>query len=310
MPHPHHGHPHRPSGSTLYYALAVTAAFALVEAIGGWWAGSLALLADAGHMFTDSASLAIGVFAACLARLPASGRHSFGLQRAEVLGALANVLLMFALVAALALGAIGRLLDPAGAAVDGGLVLIVAAIGLLVNLVVAAVLLRGEQTMNVRGALLHVVGDLFGSLAALAAGAVIVFTGWMPIDPILSLFVGLLILVSAARLLREVLRVLLEGVPRDVDAAKVQAALVAVAGVNSVHDLHIWTLSSSSYALAAHVDVDALHGWRDILPRLQAVLRERFGIAHSTLQPEDAEVRHNCDADPGCGAAPLDEGSQ
>lgn len=293
-PHPHHG-----SGRVLLLSVAFTTAFAVVEAIGGWWSGSLALLSDAGHMFTDSSSLAIGAFAAWLASRPVSRRHSFGLQRAEVLGALINVLFMFVVVALVSVSAVGRLAEPREVA--GGVVMLIAFIGLLVNIGVAAILMRGAQTMNVRGALLHVFGDLLGSVAALAAGLVIWTTGWMPIDPLLSLFVALLILFSAGRLLREVLRVLMEGVPRGVNVDEVSSALTAVDGVRAVHDLHIWTLSSHHYALSAHVDVDSLQCWRELLPRLQATLRRRFGIAHSTLQPEDEAVRRACDADPACG---------
>lgn len=297
VPH-NHNHNHG-SGRVLLLALAATAAFAVLEAIGGWWSGSLALLSDAGHMLTDASALGIGAFAAWLATRPASRRHSFGLQRAEVLGALLNVLFMFALVIAVAIAAVGRLAEPAPVA--GGAVILIAVIGLLVNLAVAATLLRGEQTLNVRGALLHVFGDLLGSVAALVAGIVIVATGWTPIDPLLSLFVAALILFSAGALLRDVLRVLMEGVPRGLDPHRVSAALAEVGGVRAVHDLHIWCLSSQTYALAAHVDVDTMHGWPTMLPRLQALLRQRFGITHSTLQPEDAATRAACDADPGCG---------
>lgn len=293
------GHHHAGSGRTLALALVFTTAFAVVEAVGGWFAGSLALLSDAGHMITDSTSLAIGAFAAWLAMRPPSRRHSFGLQRAEILGALINVLFMFGVVLAVTLAAIQRLAEPRDVA--GGTVVLIGSLGLVVNLVVAWILMRGAQTMNVRGALLHVMGDLLGSVAAVTAGVVIWTTGWMPIDPLLSLFVAALILFSSLRLLREVLRVLMEGVPRDLDAAAVSEALAGVDGVHSVHDLHIWTLSSHHYALSAHVDVDNLQRWRELLPRLQATLRRRFGIAHSTLQPEDEAVRRACDADPECG---------
>src|SRR5699024_1214194 len=143
------------------------------------------------------------------------------------------------------------------------------------------------QTMNVRGALLHVMGDMLGSVAALVAGGVIVLTGWTPIDPLLSLLVSALIGYSALRLLREVVRVLMEGVPRGVDAAAVGDALAGVEGVRSVHDLHIWSLSSTQNALSAHVEVGELAEWQRILPRLQQLLAERFAITHSTLQPED-----------------------
>ena len=288
--HHHHG-----SGRVLLWSLVFTTAFAVVELLGGLLANSLALLSDAGHMLTDSSALAIGAIASWLAVRPASARHSFGLQRAEVLGALINVLFMLGVVVAVAVAAVQRLTQPQDVA--GMPVIVIAAIGLGVNLTVAWILIQGEQTLNVRGALLHVFGDLLGSVAALVAGTVIVLTGWTPIDPILSLFVAILILWSAGRLLREVLRVLMEGVPRHIDAHEVGDTLARVRGVRAVHDLHIWTLSSSSYALAAHVEIDGIAAWERILPALQALLRERFGIAHSTLQPETERIRNACDAD-------------
>ncbi|MDT0617449.1 cation diffusion facilitator family transporter [Salinisphaera sp. P385] len=299
-----HDHSHG-SGKTLLFALVFTTGFALVEVVGGLWSGSLALLSDAGHMLTDSLSLGVGAFAAWLAAKPASRKHSFGLQRAEVLGALFNVIFMFAVIAYIVYEAIRRMADPPE--VIGGAVLLIGGLGLLVNITVAWVLMRGEQTMNVRGALLHVMGDLLGSVAALAAGTIIYLGGPLIADPLLSLFVSLLILVSAGRLLREVTRVLMEGVPRDVDAREVGGALAEVEGVRAVHDMHIWSLSSNNYALAAHVDLDRMGRWEQTLPRLQAILRERFGIAHSTLQPEDAAIRRACDAHPDCGTNNTDE---
>lgn len=293
------GHHHHGSGRALIFSLCFTLAFAIVEMFGGSIAGSLALLSDAGHMFTDSSSLAIGALAAWLARRPASKSHSFGLQRAEVLGALVNAVLMIGVVVAIAISAIQRFFNPEPVA--GGTVMIIAGLGLLVNIIVGFILLRGEQTMNVRGALLHVLGDLLGSVAALIAGFVILFTGWMPIDPILSLLVCALILISALPLLREVLRVLMEGVPKGVDAAGVGRALAAVEGVRAVHDLHIWSLSSNQSALAAHVEIARLTDWKIILPRLQRLLAERFGISHTTLQPEDTATARSCAIDAECG---------
>ena len=296
-----HDHDHgASSGKTLAFALIFTTAFAGVEVAGGLWADSLALLSDAGHMLTDSLSLGVGAFAAWLATRPASRAHSFGLQRAEVLGALFNVLFMAGVIVFIGVEAVGRLADPPPVA--GGAVLLIGAAGLVVNIIVARVLMRGEQNMNVRGALLHVMGDLLGSVAAIAAGAVIYLGGPLVADPLLSLLVSMLILVSAVRLLRDVLRVLMEGVPRDIDVHEVGAALSGVDGVRTVHDMHIWSLSSNHYALAAHVDVDSMADWQRALPRLQALLRERFDITHSTLQPEDAEIRAACDADADCGA--------
>lgn len=295
--HHHHGG----SGRVLLFSLCLTLAFAFVEAIGGWWADSLALMSDAGHMFTDSSSLAIGALAAWMAKRPASKMHSFGLQRAEVLGALINAVLMIVVVVAIAVSAVERFSDPREVA--GAPVMIIAGIGLVMNIGVAAILMRGEQTMNVRGALIHVIGDLLGSVAALAAGLVIILTGWMPIDPLLSLLVSALILVSALRLLRDVVHVLMEGVPKGVDAVDVGQALAAVDGVQAVHDLHIWSLSSSQRALAAHVEIARMAEWQVILPRLQTLLADRFSITHTTLQPEDRATARDCVCDLDCGIA-------
>mgnify|MGYP000268219590 CR=1 FL=1 len=293
-----HNHSHG-SGKTLLFCLIFTTAFAGVEVVGGVLADSLALLSDAGHMLTDSLSLGVGDFSAWLARKPASRKHSFGLKRAEVLGALFNVLFMSLVIAFIGYEAIHRLLDPPPVA--GAMVLLIGGLGLLVNVIVAWILLRGEQTMNVRGALLHVMGDLLGSVAAIGAGTIIYFGGPLIADPLLSLFVCLLILISAVRLFLEVVHVLMEGVPRDIDAREVSKALADIEGVNAVHDLHIWSLSSNSYALAAHVDLDSMDLWAQILPQLQMMLREQFGIEHATLQPEDADIRSACAVQVNCG---------
>ena len=307
--HGHHDHSHshshshsHGSGKVLLFALIFTGAFAVVEVVAGLLANSLALLSDAGHMLTDSLSLAVGAFAAWLASRPASRQHSFGLQRAEVLGALFNVIFMFVVVAFIAWEAVERLFDTPE--VDGGTVLLVGGLGLLVNVIVAWVLMRGEQNMNVRGALLHVMGDLLGSVAAVAAGLIIYSGGPAIMDPLLSLLVCVLILVSAVRLLRAVTRVLMEGVPPGIEPAEVRRALGEIDGVQAVHDLHIWSLSSSKHALAAHVDIDSLAQWPRVLPQIQQLLRERFGITHSTLQPEDAALAGRCELDAGC-AAPV-----
>lgn len=303
--HPDHSHSHshshsHGSGKVLLFALIFTGAFAIVEAVVGVLANSLALLSDAGHMLTDSLSLAVGAVAAWLASRPASQRHSFGLQRAEVLGALINVIFMFVVVAFIAWEAVERLFDTPE--VDGGAVLLVGGVGLLVNVIVAWVLMRGEQNMNVRGALLHVMGDLLGSVAAIAAGLIIFLGGPAIMDPLLSLLVCVLILVSAVRLLKAVTRVLMEGVPAGIELAEVRLALADIEGVQAVHDLHIWSLSSSNYALAAHVDIDLLARWPGILPQIQQLLRERFGITHSTLQPEDRVLGARCELGAECAA--------
>ena len=281
--HSHHDHHHADAGPRLIWALLLTLGFAAIEAVAGFWSGSLALLGDAGHMVTDSASLGLAAFAVWLARRPPSRRHTYGLGRVETLAALLNVLFMVLVVVGISVAAIRRFLEPAS--INGEAVTLVAVVGLLVNVGVAWLLMHGEQTMNTRGALLHVLGDLLGSVAALVSGAVIMYTGWMPIDPLLSLLICLLVLVSSLRLLREVLRALLEGVPAHLSVDRIGQALAAVSGVSSVHDLHIWTLSSNRVALSAHLVVETLASWSEVLAAAQHVLAHE-GIAHATLQPE------------------------
>ncbi len=279
----HAHHQHADAGPRLVWALVLTLGFAGVEAAAGFWAGSLALLGDAGHMVTDSASLALAAFAAWLAQRPPTQRHTYGYGRVETLAALLNVLFMVLVVVAISVAAVGRILAPV--AVKGEAVTLVAALGLVLNIAVAWLLMHGEQTMNTRGALLHVLGDLLGSVAALVSGAVVLWTGWTTADPLLSLLICALMLASSLRLLREVLQALMEGVPADLSTEQVARALASVAGVASVHDLHIWTLSSRRVALSAHLIVESLAQWPTILASARHALAE-LGISHVTLQPE------------------------
>lgn len=287
MAHDHaHHHHHHAHGHAAYLplALAATLLYAAVEAGAGWWAGSLALLSDAGHMLTDALALAIAASAAWAARRPPTARLSFGLQRIEILAALGNAGFMLAVILGIAWSAIDRLLHPT--AVHGLAVTAVAVVGLLVNLGVAWLLAHGEETLNSRAALLHVLGDLAGSVAALASGLVIQFTGWTPADPLLSLLICALILFSTLRLAREAVHALLEGVPAGLSLEEVGRRMAAIDGVVSVHDLHIWSLSSRRAALSAHVVVRDLAAWPRILAALVELLREDFDIGHATLQPE------------------------
>jgi len=235
-------------------------------------------------MISDATALGFAALAAWVAKQPPSTRHSYGLGRAEVVAAVVNSLLMVAVVVAIAIAAILRLQKPTPVA--GETVMVVAFIGLLINVCVAWILGRGEHTLNTRAALLHVMGDVLGSVAALTAGAVVYFTGWTPIDPILSLLICALILYSALRLLREALHVIMEGVPLNLDLSEVGQAMAAVQGVNSVHDLHIWTLSSGKVILSAHIIIPDLSGWEDTLTTLRELIQEHFDIDHVTLQPE------------------------
>ena len=282
-PHAHSGHEHRPYG----WALLLTLSFAVVEAITGWWSGSLALLSDAGHMFTDSLSLLLAGAAAWLAKRPPSEQHSYGLARLEILAALVNSLFMLAIVAGIAYEAIDRYQHPLP--VNGSVVMLVALIGLLINLGVGWLLTRGEDSLNRRAALIHVIGDALGSVAALTAGLVISLTGWLPIDPILSIVVALLILVSTLNLLRETIHVLMEGVPTNISLNTVGKRLAGLEGVMRVHDLHIWTLASGQVAISAHLNLRELAAWPRILNEAREVLNHDFGIGHVTLQPEVVE---------------------
>lgn len=279
-----HHHDHPSAGPALLWATGLTLGFAAVEAGVGLWAGSLALVADAGHMVNDAAALALAAGAAWLSRRPASPRHSYGWGRAEFLAALINSAGLLALVAWLAFSAIARLQAPQ--AVMGEAVSLTAAVGLAINLGVAWLLSRGERTLNTRAALLHVLGDLLGSVAALAAGLVIALTGWTPIDPLLSLAIGGLILVSSLRLLREALHGLMEGAPFHLDPEAVGLALAGVEGVASVHDLHLWNARPDEPLLTAHLVVHEIAAWEPVMEASHALLRERFGIRHATLQPE------------------------
>lgn len=287
--HPHtHGHARTPARALLL-ALSLTLGYALIEVAGGLWSGSLALLGDAGHMFSDASALGLAALASWFARRPPSPRHSYGYARVEVLAALLNSLIMLAIVIAIVVEAIDRLQAPRP--VTGLAVMAIAAVGLGINVLVLFILSGGASDLNTRGALLHVLGDLLASVAALMAGAVVLFTGWTPIDPLLSLLICVLILYSTQRLLREALHVLMEGVPRHLDLAEIGNNLAAVPGVISVHDLHIWTPSAGMPALSAHVVVEDLSQWMPVLEGMHALLRSRYAIEHVTLQPETRDGR-------------------
>jgi cobalt-zinc-cadmium efflux system protein len=281
--HSHHDHHHATApGSALSTAAIATIAFALVEAAGGWWTGSLALLSDAAHMFTDGLALALGALAAWMARRPPSQRHSYGFGRAEVLAALVNAAAMLGVLAFVAYESFVRLKNPSP--VNGAGAALIALAGLGVNLWVMREL--HHHDMNTRAARLHVLGDALGSVAALISGGLIALGGWTLVDPIASLFICLLIALSAWRLLRESLHALMEGVPHGLSVQAIGAEMARVEGVVSVHDLHVWTLSGSRVALSAHVIVRSMAHWEKVLGDLQLQLQDKFGIEHITLQPE------------------------
>jgi len=282
--HRHHHHS-EPSGSRpLVIAVALTSGYALVELAGGLWSGSLALLADCGHLLTDAAALLFSLAANKVAQRPPSERHSFGLARAEVIAAFVNSLALLAVVAWLLIEGVDRLRHPVH--VNGAAVLVIAAVGLIINLSVAWGLSRHRDNLNMRAALLHVLGDLLGSVAALVAGAVIYLTGYTVVDPLLSMLVSGLILRSTLGVLKESTLVLLDSVPSGVEFQKVGKALARIDGVRSVHDLHVWSMVPGRNAVSAHVLVDRIERWPHVLREARRVLARDFGIDHVTLQPE------------------------
>lgn len=285
-------------------ALTLTAAFVVVELIGGLLTGSLALVADAGHTFTDVLGLSMAVVAIRLARRPATAARTYGLYRAEMLAALFNSLLPFGIAAAILYEAWQRFRAPSP--VHSIPMLAVAVAGLLVNAIGVRLLHGGaEQSLNVRGAFLEALADLLGAAAVLAAALVILLTGWRAIDPLVSILIGLFILPRAWQLLRRVLDVLLEGTPSGLETFELQRALRSVEGVVEVHDLHVWTITSGFIALSAHVEVTE-RGYDEVLHELQAVLRNRFQIEHATLQIESVNHAGDgvcCTIDPRCTPA-------
>jgi cobalt-zinc-cadmium efflux system protein len=286
-----HGHGHTAAGDRrrLGVALAVTLVSAVLGAVGAVFTGSLALLADLGHLVTDAGALAAALVASVLAARPASARRTYGLGRVEVLVAGVNAIALILVVGWVATEGVSRLFEPA--AVPGLPLLVIGALGLVGNVVSLLVLAGGDrENMNMRGAALHVLGDALGSLGVLAAAVVLLTTGWPYADTVASLFIVALIVPRAVGLLREVGHVLLEGVPRGIDAAEVQEALRAVPGVSDVHDLHVWAINDRKPSVSAHIVIDgqwhAGCGDTSVLDCAGRMLRERFGLSHSTLQVE------------------------
>jgi len=280
-----HQHQSRPSSSrALVIAVAMTIGYAVVELIGGLWSGSLALVADCGHMVTDAAALLFSLAANKVAQRPVSERHSYGLARTEVIAAFVNSLALLAVVAWLVIEGIERVRHPVP--VNGAAVVAIAGIGLSLNLVVAWVLSRHRDNLNMRAALLHVLGDLLGSVAALVAGAVIFFTGYTVVDPLLSMLVSGLILRSTLGVIKESTLVLLDSVPSGVEFQAVGQALARIDGVQSIHDLHVWSMMPGRNAVSAQLLVDRIERWPHILREARGLLARDFGIDHVTLQPE------------------------
>lgn len=269
----------------LAWTLALTGAFLVVEVAAGFWTGSLALLADAGHMLTDVAGLALALFAAWIASRPPTPAKSYGYYRVEILAALANGVLLLGVAALILYEAYRRLLAPPD--VQGPPMLVVGAAGLAVNLVGMWLLHRGAgESLNVRGAYLEVVSDALGSIGVLVAGALVITTGWRLADPLIGAAIGAFIVPRTWSLLRQSVDILLEATPAHIDLIEVARAMRAVAGVREVHDLHVWTLTSGKHAMSGHVVVDDIATSDRVVRELHALLHDRFDIEHTTVQVE------------------------
>lgn len=308
----HHHHHHgirRVNSRPLLISLCLTATYMVAEIVGGLMSNSLALLADAGHMATDVAALALAVFAMWLARRPQTVTQSFGFYRAEVLAALINAAVLMIISLGIFIEAFKRLNEPPH--IDSTIMLTVAIGGLAINLIAAWILSKDgdhEHNLNTRGAYLHVMGDAFGSVAAIVAAIVMISTGWYLADPILSAAIGFLVLWSSWRLMSESIHVLLESTPKGINPSQIAQSLATVEGVAGVHDLHIWTVTSGIHALSGHVEIKPNHHWRHVIPVCNKALREQFNITHATLQPESAS--DHCDVEDGCPLDPHKTGGQ
>jgi cobalt-zinc-cadmium efflux system protein len=281
-----HSHAQGADERRLLIAFALTSVFMVAEVVGGFLSGSLALIADAGHMATDAAALALAWFSTRLARKPATVLRSYGYHRAQILAAFINGSALIGLSIWIVIEAAHRFLAPV--AVLGAPMMIVAGLGLAINVAVFLVLQDGSrENLNLRGAVLHVISDMFGSAAALAAAAVILFTGWTPIDPLLSIIVSLLIVRSAWRLVTRSWHVLMEGAPEGFDVEAVIADLKAAApGVTDIHHVHVWALTPEKPLITLHARLDEGADSEEALHRLHHALRERAGLTHATIQIE------------------------
>ena len=280
------------AGGALRVTLVITGLFMLVEAAAGWFANSLALLADAGHMFTDVTALAVCLVAARLVALPATRRMTYGYYRLEILAALINGVLLLGITGWIVLEAVQRIGHPVP--VRSIPMLLVAIAGLLVNLGAFLLLRRASGSLNIRGAMMHVLSDAGGSVATILAALVIILTGWTAADPLISVVIAGLIVIAGIRLISEAITVLMEATPAHLSLAEIEEAMRAAPGVRGVHDLHAWTVTSGLHALSAHVIVDTPGRAEETLALLKDLLLERFDLVHTTLQLESetfAEVK-------------------
>jgi cobalt-zinc-cadmium efflux system protein len=280
-------HSHAPATRALAAAVGITAAFFVIELIGGILTNSLALQTDAFHMLTDFVALAYALVAAWLAQRPVSLKRTYGYYRVEILSAFLNGILLWAVVIFVFYEAIQRIQHPAG--VQSLNMLIIAVLGLAANGLVAATLSRSRnESLNLKGAFLHVVADVLGSVGAISAGLIMLFTGWYQADPIASIMIGVLVFYSSGRLVRDSVNVLLEGVPSHIDLSTVERRILDMKGVKNIHDLHVWSIADTKMCcMSSHVVVEDGTNGKELVTKLIHILKEEFGIDHTTIQLED-----------------------
>lgn len=285
------GHDHG-AGSfrVLAIALAINTVFFVIELAGALYSGSLALLADAVHMLTDSLSLGLALLAAWVATRPPDSKRTYGYQRTEVLAALVNGLLLVATVGYILYEAVGRFLDPPS--VDPVVIVVVGLLGLGANLAAAYVLMGDRDNLNVRGAFLHLVADAASSVATVFVGVALLYTDYLVLDPLFAVLISAVILYSTRGLLGDSLNILLQGTPGDVDVGEVRSFLTDLDGVQDVHDVHVWALSSDRYALSAHLVVSEAVDSDTVLASSRSALYDRFGVDHATIQIESPAYDH------------------
>ncbi|MCM2317019.1 MAG: cation diffusion facilitator family transporter [Thermoanaerobaculia bacterium] len=292
-----HRHPQREVGNNkkrLAFVLALTSTYLICEVVGGYLTGSLALLADAGHMLTDVAGLGLALLAIRIAARPATPERTYGYHRVEILAALANAVALLGISIFVLFEAWGRFRNPP--VVESRGMLLVAVVGLIVNIIGVLILRKGSgENLNVRGAYFEVLSDMLASVGVMLAGCIMWATGWYYADPIVSALIGLLIIPRTWVLLREAVGILLEGTPSDVDLGAVRSALADLPGVVEIHDLHVWTLTSGMNAMSAHVTVGDGEDLGELLNAIQDAITTRFPIGHVTVQLEHAGAR-NCEA--------------
>ena len=298
----HHGHSHAPASFNRAFAIgiALNLGFVLVEGLYGWKINSLALLADAGHNLSDVAGLLLAWVAAVAGRLRPDHRHTYGWQRASILAAFANAILLLVAMGALALEAVQRLQTTA--ATEGMTIIAVAAVGVVVNGLTAALFMSGSKNdLNIRGAYLHMAADALVSLGVVAAGLLYLWQGWAWLDPVVSLIIAAVIVVGTWSLFRKSIHLLFDGVPDSVDLVALDQWLLSQVGVVAVHDLHVWAISTYDNALTAHLVMPAGHPGDDFYKEVAKGLHDRFGISHPTLQIEMAPIEDGCARPLGMG---------